>query len=126
MVGDYLDIVQVAVLLLGVTLGWLVMFAVRRYRVQWGAFASFMSVILGISLVKFLYAQDLLPYYAIGIFVGFFANVFVRLVGKVVGGRVGDGLLEISVYKATRQETSSEEEKTVGERKEEAELQPRL
>ncbi len=108
------------------TLGWLVMFAVRRYRVQWGAFASFMSVILGISLVKFLYAQDLLPYYGIGIFVGFFANVFVRLVGKVVGGRVGDGLLEISSYGAKEQGTPTEAEQTVPEREEEAEPRPRL
>ncbi len=84
------------------------MFAVRRYRVQWGAFASFMTVILGISMVKFLYAQDLLPYYAIGLFVGFFANVIVRLVGKIVGGRVGDGLLEISAYKV-RAETGPAE-----------------
>lgn len=101
------DIVQVAVLLLGITLGWLLMFAVRRYRVQWGAFASFMSVILGISLVKFLYAADLLPYYAIGLSVGFFANIAVRATGKIVGGRVGEGLLEISAYPLRVEMTSA-------------------
>lgn len=94
-----MNIIQVAVLLLGITLGWLLIFAVRRYRVQWGAFASFMSVILGISLIKFLYASDLLPYYAIGLFVGFFGNMAVRMAGTIVGGKVGEGLLEISAFR---------------------------
>lgn len=94
-----MDILQVAVLLLGITLGWLLIFAVRRYKVQWGAFASFMSVILGVTLVKFLYAADLLPYYAIGLFAGFFSNLVVRAVGTYAGGRLGESLLEISAYK---------------------------
>ncbi len=94
-----LDLLQVAVILLGITLGWLVIFGVRRYRVQWGAFASFMSIVAGTTLIKFLYASDLLPYYAIGLFAGFFGNMAVRAAGTIVGGKVGEGLLEISMYR---------------------------
>ncbi len=79
-------------------LGWFLLFAVRRNRVQWGAFASFLSIILGSTLIKFLYASDLLPYYGIGLFLGFFGNMIVRAAGTIVGGRVGDGLLEISAF----------------------------
>ena len=38
-----MDINQTGVVLMGVVLGWFLMFAVRRYKVQWGAFASFMA-----------------------------------------------------------------------------------
>jgi len=93
------DVNQVGILLLGAVLGWLVIFAVRRYRVQWGAFASFMAVIFGVGLLTFLYKADLLGYYGIGIFVGFFANLIVRAVGIAVGGKAGEGLLEIAAIK---------------------------
>ena len=92
------DINQIGVLLLGVVLGWLVMFAVRRYRVQWGAFATFVAVLFGVGILMFLYKFDLLGYYGIGIFVGFFANVIVRAVGVAKGGKAGEALTEISMY----------------------------
>src|SRR2546422_9404707 len=90
-----MDVNQVGILLLGAVLGWLVIFAVRRYRVQWGAFASFMAVIFGVGLLTFLYKADLLGYYGIGIFVGFFANLIVRAVGIAVGGKAGGGGPEV-------------------------------
>ena len=92
------DINQIGILLLGVVLGWLVMFAVRRYRVQWGAFATFVAVLFGVGILMFLYKFDLLGYYGIGIFVGFFANVIVRAVGVAKGGKAGEALTEISMY----------------------------
>src|SRR5438309_2051812 len=85
--ADAMDVNQVGILLLGAVLGWLVIFAVRRYRVQWGAFASFMAVIFGVGLLMFLYKVDLLGYYGIGIFIGFFSNLIVRVIGVGVGGR---------------------------------------
>jgi hypothetical protein len=94
-----LDVNQIGILLLGAVLGWLVIFAVRRYRVQWGAFASFMAVIFGVGLLTFLYKLDLLGYYGIGIFTGFFANLIVRAVGIAIGGKAGEGLLEIAAIK---------------------------
>lgn len=93
-----MDITEVAVLLLGVTLGWLVLFAVRRNKVQWGAFASFLTLVLGTGLLKFLYANDLLPYYGVGLFAGFFGNMVVRALGTILGGRVGEGLLEVAAF----------------------------
>ena len=94
-----MDVNQVGILLLGAVLGWLMIFAVRRYRVQWGAFASFMAVIFGVGLLTFLYKVDLLGYYGIGIFVGFFANLIVRAIGIAIGGKGGEGLLEIAAIK---------------------------
>lgn len=93
------DVIELAILLLGVTLGWLLIFAVRRYKVHWGAFGTFMTVILGSTMVKFYYAQNLLPWYAIGLFIGFFGNLAVRAAGTIAGGRVGEGLLEISAFR---------------------------
>jgi hypothetical protein len=93
------DINQIGILLLGAVLGWLVIFAVRRYRVQWGAFGTFAVVIFGVGMLSFLYANELLGYYAIGAFAGFFANLIVRGVGVAVGGKAGEGLLEISAYR---------------------------
>lgn len=93
------DVNQVGILLLGAVLGWLVIFAVRRYRVQWGAFASFMAVIFGVGLLMFLYKTDLLGFYGIGIFVGFFSNLVVRVIGVAIGGKAGEGLLEIAAIK---------------------------
>jgi len=90
------DIDQLGLVLMGIVLGWFLMFAVRRYRVQWGAFASFMAIVFGVSLMSFLYARDLLAYYGIGIFVGFVSNMVVRVAGTAAGGRLGEGLLEIS------------------------------
>jgi hypothetical protein len=104
-----LEIGDVGVLLLGVALGWFLLFAVRRYRVQWGAFALFMSAILGTTLIKFLYANELLPYYAIGLFLGFFGNMVVRATGTIVGGRVGQGLLEISAFSPPREADRSDD-----------------
>jgi len=87
---------QIGVVLMGTVLGWFLMFAVRRYKVQWGAFASFMAIVFGVSLMSFLYARDLLAYYGIGIFVGFVSNMITRVAGTAAGGRLGEGLLEIS------------------------------
>jgi len=46
--------------------------------------------------MSFLYARDLLAYYGIGIFLGFVANMVVRVAGTAAGGKIGEGLLEIS------------------------------
>ncbi|TLZ89567.1 MAG: hypothetical protein E6K00_01045 [Methanobacteriota archaeon] len=94
--GNPMDINQVGVVLMGSVLGWFLMFAVRRYKVQWGAFASFMAIVFGVSLMSFLYARDLLAYYGIGIFLGFVSNMVVRVAGTAAGGKLGEGLLEIS------------------------------
>jgi len=94
-----IDINQVGILLLGVVLGWLVMFAVRRYRVQWGAFATFIAVVFGVGILMFYYKIDVLGYYGIGIFLGFFANTIVRAIGVSKGGKTGEALTEISTYK---------------------------
>ncbi|TMA02790.1 MAG: hypothetical protein E6J94_06665 [Methanobacteriota archaeon] len=94
--GISVDINQLGVVLMGTVLGWFLMFAVRRYKVQWGAFASFMAIVFGVSLMSFLYARDLLAYYGIGIFLGFVANLIVRVAGTAAGGKLGEGLLEIS------------------------------
>ena len=91
-----MDINQVGVVLMGTVLGWFLMFAVRRYKVQWGAFAAFMAIVFGVSMLSFLYARDLLAYYGIGIFLGFVSNMIVRVAGTAAGGRLGEGLLEIS------------------------------
>src|SRR5881397_1009410 len=92
------DVNQIGILLLGVVLGWLVMFAVRRYRVQWGAFATFMAVLFGVGILMFLCKTDLLGYYGIGIFLGFFANIIVRAIGVAKGGKAGEALTEIAMY----------------------------
>lgn len=91
-----MDINQVGIVLMGTVLGWFLMFAVRRYKVQWGAFASFMAIVFGVSLLSFLYARDLLAYYGIGVFLGFVSNLVVRVAGTAAGGKLGEGLLEIS------------------------------
>jgi hypothetical protein len=96
--GNFIDVNQVGILLMGTVLGWFLLFAVRRYRVQWGAFAAFFVIGFGVSLLSFLYARDLLAYYGIGIFVGFVANMVVRVAGVAAGGKLGEGLLEISVF----------------------------
>ena len=93
-----MNVTEVAVLLMGVTLGWLILFAVRRNRVHWGAFATFLTIVLGSGFVKFLYAEALLAWYGIGLFAGFFGNMVARGVGTVVGGRAGEGLLEIAAF----------------------------
>ncbi len=95
-----MDVNQIGVLLMGAVLGWLLIFAVRRYRVQWGAFALFMSILFGVGLLGWLYVRDLLAWYAIGLFAGFFGNLVTRAVGTAIGGRLGQGLLEISAVKA--------------------------
>ncbi len=95
-----MDVNQVGILLLGVVLGWFLLFAVRRYKVQWGAFATFFAIGFGVSLISWLYAKDLLAYYGIGIFVGFVANMVVRFAGIATGGKLGEGLLEISAFRA--------------------------
>ena len=94
--GTATDINQLGLVLMGTVLGWFLMFAVRRYKVQWGAFASFMAIVFGVSLLSFLYARDLLAYYGIGIFAGFVSNMIVRVAGTAAGGKLGEGLLEIS------------------------------
>jgi len=92
------DVNQIGILLMGIVLGWFLLFATRRYRVQWGAFAAFFAVGFGVSLLSFLYARDLLAYYGIGIFLGFVANMIVRVVATAVGGKLGEGLSEISSF----------------------------
>ena len=92
------DVNQVGILLLGSVTGWFLLFAVRRYKVQWGAFAAFFVIAFGSGLLSFLYARDLMAFYGIGVFVGFVTNMVVRFAGIALGGRVGDGLLEISAY----------------------------
>ncbi|MGQ0797691.1 MAG: hypothetical protein ACT4OI_07510 [Methanobacteriota archaeon] len=93
-----MDINQVGILLMGSVLGWFLLFAVRRYRVQWGAFAAFFAVGFGVSVMSFLYYRDLLAYYGIGVFLGFVANMVVRVAGTAAGGKLGEGLLEISAF----------------------------
>ena len=97
--GTRIDVNQIGILLLGAVIGWFLLFAVRRYKVQWGAFATFFVVGFGVSLLSFLYARDLLAYYGIGIFLGFVANMVVRFAGITVGGKLGAGLLEISAFR---------------------------
>ncbi len=97
--GTAIDVNQVGILLMGTVLGWFLLFAVRRYKVQWGAFAAFFAIGFGVSLMSFLYAKDLLAYYGIGIFVGFVANMVTRVAGVAAGGKLGEGLLEISAFR---------------------------
>jgi len=97
-----MDINQVGILLMGTVIGWFLLFAVRRYRVQWGAFAAFFVIGFGVSMLSFLLAKDLLAYYGIGIFLGFVANMIVRVVGSVAGGKLGEGLHEISAFGESR------------------------
>ncbi len=99
-----MDINQVGVLLLGAVLGWFLIFAVRRNRVQWGAFALFFAIVFGTGLLGFLYVRDLLAWYAVGTFIGFFGNLAVRAIGTTVGGNLGSGLLEISALRGGRDE----------------------
>ncbi len=106
---ERLDIGEVAILLWGVTLGWFLMFAIRRYRVHWGAFGTFLSVMMGSTLVKFLYATELLPWYGIGLFIGVFGNLIARFSGTVLGGRAGQGLLEISAFSVKPKGTESDD-----------------
>lgn len=87
---------------MGVVIGWFLLFAVRRYRVQWGAFAAFFAVGFGVGLLSFLYVRDLLAYYGIGIFLGFVSNMIVRVAGTVAGGKLGEGLHEISAFGESR------------------------
>ena len=87
---------------MGFVLGWFLLYAVRRYRVHWGAFAGFFAVGFGVSMLSFLYARDLLAYYGIGIFVGFVGNMVVRVAGIIVGGKVGEGLIDISAFDDAR------------------------
>ncbi len=89
---------QVGILLMGTVIGWFLLFAVRRYKVQWGAFAAFFTIGFGVSAMSFLYARDLLAYYGIGIFMGFVANMVTRVAGVTAGGKLGEGLLEISAF----------------------------
>jgi len=93
-----MDINQLGLVLMGTVLGWFLLFAVRRYKVQWGAFAAFMAIVFGVSMMSFLYARDLLAYYGIGIFIGFVSNMIVRVAGTTAGGKFGEGLLEISAF----------------------------
>src|SRR2546426_10954648 len=86
-----MDINQLGLILMGIVLGWFLLFAVRRYKVQWGAFAPFMAVVFGVSMMSFLYARDLLAYYGIGVFIGFVADMVVRRAGTAAGGEVGEG-----------------------------------
>ncbi|HKZ99387.1 MAG TPA: hypothetical protein VJ326_07355 [Thermoplasmata archaeon] len=97
-----MDINQLGIALMGVVLGWFLLFGVRRYKVQWGAFAGFFAVGFGVGIMSFLYARGLLAYYGIGVFVGFVSNMVVRVAGTAVGGKLGDGLLEISAYRGSR------------------------
>lgn len=97
-----MDINQLGILLMGVVIGWFLLFAVRRYRVQWGAFAAFFTVGFGVGLLSFLYVRDLLAYYGIGIFLGFVSNMIVRVAGTVTGGKLGEGLHEISAFGESR------------------------
>src|SRR2546425_12570838 len=96
--GNAMDINQLGLILMGIVLGWFLLCAVRRYKVQWGAFAAFMAIVFGVSMMSFLYARDLLAYYGIGIFIGFVANMVVRVAGTTAGGKFGEGLLEISAF----------------------------
>src|SRR5205823_4020019 len=57
--GNPMDINQVGVVLMGSVLGWFLMFAVRRYKVQWGAFASFMAIVFGVAVgSKIIHGHD--------------------------------------------------------------------
>jgi hypothetical protein len=96
------DINQVGIGLMGAVLGWFLLFGVRRYKVQWGAFAAFFAIGFGAGVMSFLYARDLLAYYGIGVFAGFVANMVVRVAGTAAGGKLGEGLLEISAYGGSR------------------------
>src|SRR2546427_12278524 len=93
-----MDINQVGLVLMGIVLGWFLLFAVRRYKGQWGAFAAFMAIVFGVSMMSFLYARDLLADYGIGIFIGFVANMVVRGGGTTAGGEVGQSRLQISAF----------------------------
>src|SRR3989442_2728923 len=77
--GNAMDINQLGLVLMGIVLGWFLLFAVRRYKVPWGAFAAFMAIAFGASLMSFLYARDLPPYYAIGSLTAFFSNTVARV-----------------------------------------------
>src|SRR5205809_868400 len=96
--GIAVDINQLGVVLMGTGLGWLLMFAVRRCKVQWGALAPVMAIDFGVTLLSFLSARDLLADYRLGIFLGFVANLLVRVGRTAAGGKLGEGLLQISAF----------------------------
>src|SRR5438132_1513263 len=52
-----MDINQVGLVLMGIVLGWFILFAVRGYRVEWGAFAAFMAIVVGACIVVMVEAR---------------------------------------------------------------------
>src|SRR2546427_12081072 len=79
--GNAMDINQLGLILMGIVLGWFLLFAVRRYKVQWGALAGFMAILFGGSMRSLLYAPDLLADYWIGILIRFVRNHGVPVLG---------------------------------------------
>ncbi len=83
----------------GIVLGWFFMFFIKRNGKDAKGIALILAAIGGTTFLTWLSNNVLLDEYGLGIAVGFFANIIVRIAGKTIGGKTGDGMVGATVYK---------------------------
>jgi uncharacterized membrane protein YeaQ/YmgE (transglycosylase-associated protein family) len=66
---------EVAAGLIGAVMGWLMMYTVRRNKPDWKVFSGLVALIVGGSGLTYVVQTGLLPYFWIGIFAGFVADI---------------------------------------------------
>lgn len=74
--------------LLGCVLGFMIAYWIHSRGVDGKGLSAVIAVIVGVSLITSLYELGLLWGYGTGIFVGFVANLIIRGIGFVIGGRM--------------------------------------
>lgn len=85
----------------GAVLGWVLMFFITRNQKNAKGIVTLLGFIGATTFLTWVLNNKLLDEYFLGVAVGFFSNIIVRVIGKIIPG-IKDAIAEITVYKGLR------------------------
>jgi fluoride ion exporter CrcB/FEX len=77
-----MNVNEIGALLIGIVIGWLLASTLRQNKIEWKHFSWLVTVIVGGSGLDYIFKTNLVGYFWIGIFIGFFANIIIRIFAK--------------------------------------------
>lgn len=90
---------SIGIFLLGIFLGWTSLFFFRRNSKDIKGAVLLIGMIAGITALGWMANNKLLDEYGSGVFIGFFGNIVIRLIGKIFGREIDGAIMESTVYK---------------------------
>lgn len=93
---------SIGIFLIGIVLGWVLMYFITRNKQNAKGIVLLLGAIVGTTVLTWLVNNKLLDEYGLGVAVGFFGNIIVRIFGNISDEKWRKVIAEITIYKGLR------------------------